>query len=169
MAETVVLLPRVYPACSTTQAPLSSLDLTDKPACTVSNSRPTPAMGAKKDKPKPFYAVAAGRQPGVFSTWEECKAQVDGFSCGRYKAFASREQAEAFVASGGVEDQLPGASCRLLLPRRLGFRLSIASARRGDTEDAGDGGCIRHRRWWRHRQQQQGQSVLLRCAARQWA
>ena len=31
-------------------------------------------------KPKKHYVVWAGRVPGVFQTWDDCKAQVDGFS-----------------------------------------------------------------------------------------
>lgn len=30
-------------------------------------------------KPKKHYVVWAGRVPGVFQTWDDCKAQVDGF------------------------------------------------------------------------------------------
>ncbi|GAA5820489.1 hypothetical protein JCM10212_003816 [Sporobolomyces blumeae] len=45
-----------------------------------------------------FYAVRIGRQPGVYTTWRECRQQVDGFSGGRFKEFPTYEQAEAFVA-----------------------------------------------------------------------
>lgn len=39
-----------------------------------------------------------GRKPGIYLTWEECKAQVDGFAGARYKAFASRaEAAQAYA------------------------------------------------------------------------
>lgn len=46
----------------------------------------------------PFYAVAAGRKPGIYSTWEECKQQIDGFSGAKYKKFANQRDADAFVA-----------------------------------------------------------------------
>ena len=46
---------------------------------------------AKKRK---YYVVWKGRQSGVFSTWEECSAQVTGFAGAEYKAFDSREAAE---------------------------------------------------------------------------
>ncbi|KAL3661970.1 hypothetical protein V7S43_012777 [Phytophthora oleae] len=44
-----------------------------------------------------FYAVAAGRSTGVFTTWAECEAQVKGFTGCRYKKFKSQSEAHAFV------------------------------------------------------------------------
>ncbi len=42
-----------------------------------------------------FYVVWKGRIPGVYATWEACEAQVKGFSGAQYKAFPTREVAEA--------------------------------------------------------------------------
>ncbi|CAL8101502.1 unnamed protein product [Orchesella dallaii] len=51
-----------------------------------------------------FYAVARGRSVGVFLTWDECKAQVDGFTSARYKKFPTTEEANAFIAEhSGVQ------------------------------------------------------------------
>lgn len=50
-----------------------------------------------------FYVVWKGRQPGVYATWDEAKAQVDGFPGARYKAFANRTDAERHFASGYEE------------------------------------------------------------------
>ncbi|CAI5735841.1 unnamed protein product [Peronospora destructor] len=44
-----------------------------------------------------FYAVAAGRATGVFSTWTECEAQVKGFTGCKYKKFKTNAEAQAFV------------------------------------------------------------------------
>ena len=41
-----------------------------------------------------FYAVARGRKPGIFSTWDECKQQTDGFHGARFKGFKSKQEAE---------------------------------------------------------------------------
>ncbi len=41
-----------------------------------------------------FYVVWKGRKTGVFSSWEECAAQVDGFTGAQYKSFTSRAAAE---------------------------------------------------------------------------
>ena len=45
-----------------------------------------------------FYAVRQGRQPGVYTTWPACEAQVKGFPGAIYKAFSTKEHAQAFVA-----------------------------------------------------------------------
>jgi ribonuclease HI len=41
-----------------------------------------------------FYVVWKGRKTGVFSSWEECAAQVQGFTGAQYKSFTSRAAAE---------------------------------------------------------------------------
>ncbi len=41
-----------------------------------------------------FYVVWKGRKTGIFSSWEKCAAQVQGFPGAQYKAFASRRAAE---------------------------------------------------------------------------
>lgn len=46
---------------------------------------------------KNFYGVKKGKTPGVYTTWEECKSQVEGVSGAAYKGFATREEAERFV------------------------------------------------------------------------
>lgn len=46
-----------------------------------------------------FYAVAKGRTPGVYNTWDQAKKQVDGFKYPKFRKFDSREEAEAFVNS----------------------------------------------------------------------
>lgn len=46
-----------------------------------------------------FYAVKKGRTPGIYQTWDACKAQVSGFPNARYKGFQTKEEAEAFLAS----------------------------------------------------------------------
>jgi ribonuclease HI len=43
-------------------------------------------------KPK-FYVVWKGKKPGVYSSWEECSAQTNGFPGAEYKAFESLEAA----------------------------------------------------------------------------
>ena len=43
---------------------------------------------------KKFYVVWQGVEPGVYSSWDECKAQVSGFENARYKSFDTQEEAE---------------------------------------------------------------------------
>ncbi len=44
---------------------------------------------------KKFYVVWEGRKKGIFTTWDECSAQVTGYPGAKYKSFESREAAEA--------------------------------------------------------------------------
>lgn len=44
-----------------------------------------------------FYAVAKGREIGIFSTWLECKSQVDGFKNAVYKKFKTHKDATNFI------------------------------------------------------------------------
>lgn len=44
-----------------------------------------------------YYAVKIGKQPGIYTSWEECKEQVTGFKGAIYKSFATKEEAEDFM------------------------------------------------------------------------
>lgn len=46
---------------------------------------------------KNFYAVAVGRKPGIYTTWNECKEQVDGYSGAKYKGFITEDDALRFL------------------------------------------------------------------------
>ncbi|KAG8011473.1 Ribonuclease H1 [Nibea albiflora] len=56
-------------------------------------------------KGKFFYAVKKGFKPGVYTSWDECKSQVDKFPSATYKKFASERDAWAFIR--GVEAAPP--------------------------------------------------------------
>ncbi|MBR5376893.1 MAG: ribonuclease H family protein [Lachnospiraceae bacterium] len=57
-------------------------------------------MGKQK-----FYAVAAGKRPGIYYSWEECRAQVEGISGAAYKSFPTLKEAAAYLAAfDGPED-----------------------------------------------------------------
>lgn len=44
-----------------------------------------------------IYAVKKGRKPGIYRTWDEAKAQVDGFSGAEYKAFSQITDATDYL------------------------------------------------------------------------
>lgn len=51
-----------------------------------------------------YYVVWAGYQPGVYDSWEECKAQIEGFAGARYKSFPTCEDAVvAFRRENDIE------------------------------------------------------------------
>lgn len=47
-----------------------------------------------------YYAVKEGRKPGIYKTWEECKAQVHGYKDAKFKKFNNKEDAMAFIGQG---------------------------------------------------------------------
>ncbi|TVY21070.1 Ribonuclease H1 [Lachnellula arida] len=56
--------------------------------------------GAKPTGDK-FYGVAVGRVPGVYEDWSEASAEIKDVKGPKYKKFATRQEAEEFVRSGG--------------------------------------------------------------------
>eukprot|EP00956_Cyclotella_meneghiniana_P010870 scaffold15231_cov66-Cyclotella_meneghiniana.AAC.8 len=61
---------------------------------------------AKSKGPK-FYAVAKGRNPGIYNSWAECESQVKGFSGAIFKSFKTRPEAESFMT---VNSSLPSST-----------------------------------------------------------
>ena len=63
------------------------------------------------DNRKRFYAVAAGRKPGIYTRWfgpDGAEEQVRGFSGARYKGFATLAEAKKWLeglASPGVSEE----------------------------------------------------------------
>ncbi|XP_059211679.1 ribonuclease H1 [Centropristis striata] len=76
-------------------------------------------------KGKFFYAVRKGFKPGVYSSWDECKSQVDKFPAAAFKKFASEKDAWAFFR-GAEPSPVPEVkkvaqcveSAAALLPKR---------------------------------------------------
>ncbi|MBE6337948.1 MAG: ribonuclease H [Lentimicrobiaceae bacterium] len=61
-----------------------------------------------------FYVVWKGRQAGVYSNWESCKMQIEGFKGAQYKSFPDRQSAEdAFKAGYQQTSQRDHESTRL--------------------------------------------------------
>lgn len=54
-------------------------------------------MQRENDMAKKYYAVRIGKIPGIYFTWDDCKAVTDGYPGAKYKSFTSLEEAEAFV------------------------------------------------------------------------
>ncbi len=50
---------------------------------------------------KKYYAVRVGKTPGIYLTWDDCKAMTSGYPGAVFKSFTSEEEAKAFLE--GVE------------------------------------------------------------------
>ena len=44
-----------------------------------------------------YYAVRVGVKPGIYRTWDECKAMTHGFPAAQYKSFPTLAEAEQFM------------------------------------------------------------------------
>lgn len=49
---------------------------------------------------KKFYAVRVGKNPGIYTSWDECKENVHGFGGAEYKSFPTLSEAESFMMGG---------------------------------------------------------------------
>ncbi|KAI2503138.1 Reverse transcriptase-like [Fragilaria crotonensis] len=58
-------------------------------------------MAKKKNQ---FYAVAVGRIPGIYTSWDDCKKQTEGFKAAKFKSFATNGEALAFVEQYRIRD-----------------------------------------------------------------
>lgn len=54
-----------------------------------------------------YYAVKKGLKTGIFRTWEECKASVNGYSGAVYKSFKTEEEAERFLHDEEQDSGIP--------------------------------------------------------------
>ena len=52
---------------------------------------------------KKYYAVKVGEKTGIYETWEECKANVDGYPGALYKSFKNISDAYAYLGQEGTQ------------------------------------------------------------------
>ena len=68
-------------------------------------------MAAKK-----YYAVKRGKATGIFRTWEECRASVEGYPGAVYKGFPGLEEAESYLGlapgTGKISGEQRGSGAR---------------------------------------------------------
>lgn len=51
-----------------------------------------------------FYAVRNGRRLGIYTSWNECRKQIEGFKGAIYKSFSSYEEARGFIEVSGSKN-----------------------------------------------------------------
>lgn len=57
-----------------------------------------------------YYVVWVGKQPGIYTTWVECKAQIDHVPGARYKSFPDRLAAEEAYRLGPQAAAMRGST-----------------------------------------------------------
>ena len=53
-----------------------------------------------------YYAVAKGLNVGIYSTWEECKTQTQGFKGAIFKKFSNEDHAKQFIEQHNTNIQI---------------------------------------------------------------
>lgn len=51
-------------------------------------------------KTKVYYAVHNGREPGIYTKWDDCKRQIDKFVGAQFKKFDNQDDAQEFLENG---------------------------------------------------------------------
>lgn len=64
-------------------------------------------------KKKKYYVVWKGHTPGIYDTWDKCKAQVNGYEQALYKSFPTKETAESAYNSNPWQHMGPNKKDRL--------------------------------------------------------
>ena len=73
---------------------------------------------------KKYYVVWKGRKPGIFTTWNECKAQVDGFAGARYKSFPTLGEAESAFGGSSSFTTKAASGSKSAFPKSSGVNKS---------------------------------------------
>ena len=56
---------------------------------------------------KTYYVVHKGRKPGIYSSWLDCKKQIDKFEGAIFKKFIIEEEAKKFLEEGFGPNKKP--------------------------------------------------------------
>jgi ribonuclease HI len=92
-----------------------------------------------KKKKKKYYVVWYGHQTGVFETWEECRASIDGIKGAQYMSFLTLEDAkraydgeyEDFKGKNSTKKKLSEEELKLLGDPDL-YTISVDAASSGN-------------------------------------
>ncbi len=72
-----------------------------------------------------YYAVAAGKRPGIYYSWDECRAVVDGVKGAVYKSFPTIREAAAFIADFDPEKDRSAPKDKEEINGRIQERLDL--------------------------------------------
>ncbi len=90
---------------------------------------------------KKYYVVWKGRKKGVFTDWDTCKQQVDGFAGARYKSFKTRNEAEAAFSGKAITPGTTTPKKKTASGSVNTHTASDVAAIKVDTKIFTDGGC----------------------------
>ncbi|QYJ87603.1 ribonuclease H family protein [Shewanella mesophila] len=86
-----------------------------------------------------YYVVWAGRETGIFTSWPQTKALVDGFAGARYKSFKTEAEAKAAFGKGSSrQTKSPTKTVTKTATKSVSATSAIANS---DVDIYTDGGC----------------------------
>lgn len=89
-----------------------------------------------------FYAVKKGKKPGIYHTWDECSAQVRGYSGAEYKSFASESEALDYINSTIADMNTVTVEADELFTEGILCAYTDGSYTRGNPPKSGYGICF---------------------------
>ena len=92
---------------------------------------------------KKYYVVWEGRLPGIYLSWDECKAQTEGFPTAKFKSFETQKEAETAFSKDWKtyqkekyrEEQLLLKSSGMLYDKPILESISVDAAWNSVTKD----------------------------------
>ncbi len=93
---------------------------------------------------KKYYAVRAGKKPGVYLTWEECKAQVEGVKGAQYKSFPTEKEALSYLRDGADLPKIESPALREpMVPQKAGKAVAyVDGSYREETQEFSCGAVL---------------------------
>lgn len=89
-----------------------------------------------------YYAVKTGKTPGIYRSWDDCKAMVHGYPGAVYKSFGTEEEALAFLGRKARREAAgPGGKDVPKLPENYAF---VDGSFNAATKVYGYGGFLVH-------------------------
>lgn len=88
------------PTCSANKTKMRSSRKNGGASSTGASSSATTHKRKRKPGEARYYAVRAGRIPGVYTTWDECQSMINGFSGAQCKSSGGAAQLQEWMAIG---------------------------------------------------------------------
>lgn len=107
-------------------------------------------MATRKQK---YYVVWVGTEPGIYTSWEECKARIHGYPQAKYKSYKTMDEATEAFHSGYVAAEPKKAQQKSRAKERLSLDelLTLPIEHRSIAVDAacsGNPGMMEYRGVW---------------------
>ena len=96
---------------------------------------------AKKQK---YYVVWHGNKPGIYMSWDECKAQITGFAGSKYKSFDTLALAE-YAYSQNYEKFILSSSNKTMAAKKASKEKIITDSICVDAACSGNPGDLEYR------------------------